>query len=162
MTKQPVVDDERFADTPKLCVCFNVRKASRAITQLYDDFLQPSGLKSTQYSVLVAISMYGESGLGALARGIVTDRTTLTRNLKPLINQGLVEDLRGADKRTRMLRLTAKGRQALKSAFPLWLKAQDCVMKQLGDDRFGQLREAANGIVEITNRQLARKSTATT
>ena len=72
------------------CTCFNLRKAARAVTQYYDDALRPSGLRVTQFSLLSVIKQFGTVNIGTLADEAVMDRTTLTRNLKLLEQEGLV------------------------------------------------------------------------
>lgn len=114
------------------CACFNVRKASRAVTQLYDEILQPSGLLATQFTLLVAIAIADSGTITHLAEELVMDRTTLTRNLKPLERQGLIEIKPGQDQRTRVVALTAEGCEALAKAIPLWEQAQARIVEGLG------------------------------
>ena len=121
------------------CACFNIRKASRVVTQLFDGTLQPSGLRATQFTILVVLSEAGSITITRLGRMLVIDRTTLTRNLKPLSNRGLITIGTGKDQRTRMVTLTARGREAMAKAFPLWRKAQATVVKRLGHDRWSRL-----------------------
>lgn len=118
------------------CTCFNLRKASRAITQLFDEKLQPSGLLITQFTILVAVSVAGSGTMNDLADGLGMDRTTLTRNLKPLEKQGLITIVPGSDQRVRLVSLTDRGRAALVKALPLWESAQACVIEGLGESRW--------------------------
>ncbi len=83
------------------CACFNLRKVTRAVTQLYDELLRPAGLRVTQFSLLVAVRMAGPVGVTRLVELTVMDRTTLTRNLELLQKQGLIEVASGEDRRTR-------------------------------------------------------------
>jgi len=106
------------------CVCFNLRKAARAVTQLYDAVLRPSGLRVTQFSILAVLSRSGPLTQSRLASATVTDRTTLTRNLRLLEAKGLIRVERGADRRQREVGLTEPGRKALAKAYPLWKEAQ--------------------------------------
>ncbi len=122
-----------------VCACFNFRKASRAVTQLYDEILQPSGLLATQFTLLVAISIAGSATITRLAQELVMDRTTLTRNLKPLGRQGLIKIKPGQDQRTRVVALTDEGREALAKAIPLWEQAQAHVVQGLGQNRWSTL-----------------------
>jgi DNA-binding MarR family transcriptional regulator len=112
------------------CVCFNVRKAARAVTQLYDAVLRPSGLRVTQFSILAVLARSGPLTQSRLARATVTDRTTLTRNLRPLVARGLIRVARGEDGREREIGLTEPGRRALAKAYPLWKEAQGRMAKQ--------------------------------
>ncbi len=126
------------------CACFNVRKAARVITQNFDEIMQPSGVRATQFTILVMIASSDAATLSELADKLVMDRTTLTRNLKPLQEQGLIKDVPGADRRTRSINLTSKGRRVLLKALPLWKKAQARMTRYLGEQRFvdllGELR----------------------
>ena len=81
------------------CACLNLRGAARAVTQMYDEVLRPSGLKATQFSVLAAVATIGPAAMTVIAKALVMDRTTLTRNLKPLMDRGLVKAGKGADDR---------------------------------------------------------------
>ncbi len=117
------------------CTCFSVRKAARAVTQLYDAALEPSGLRATQFSLLASLRIGGPLTISRLAEAMVMDRTTLTRNLRPLDKQGLVSVAPGRDRRTRQVRLTARGRTRFTQAFPLWQRAQAQMAKGLGAAR---------------------------
>jgi len=86
-------DLKKFFDLPALCPAFNIRAASRVITQLFDDILKPSGLQITQFAVLVGVYTLDSPKISQLAKGLVMDRTTLTRNLQPLEKQGLIKKL---------------------------------------------------------------------
>jgi DNA-binding MarR family transcriptional regulator len=114
------------------CVCNSVRRASRAITQLYDEMLRPSGLRVTQFGILGAAMAMSPITLTRLAKATVTDRTTLTRNLKLLEQQGLIRVEQGGDRREREISITREGTEALKKAYPLWQKAQTQVISGLG------------------------------
>ncbi len=118
----------------QLCTCMNLRKASRAVTQYFDQCLQPSGLRATQFTILAAAANTGEIGISQLAKRLVMDRTTLTRNLRPLIKQDLIEMMPGSDQRTRILTLSKKGRLKMERAETLWRSAQAHFIEGLGRD----------------------------
>ena len=122
--------------TPANCTCFNMRKAARALSQAYDEALKPSGLRGTQFSLLVVVEGRGPAGVSELARAMVMDRTTLTRNLKPLLAQGLLEVVNGPDRRRRPIAITDQGRDAIARALPMWQQAQTRVVKALGKSRW--------------------------
>ena len=130
-------------DVPNLvlqeCACATLRKTSRTITRLYDEALKPSGLLATQYMVLVAIQKEHPVTIGQLAEIMVMDRTTLTRNLKPLEKSGLIVNGKGEDQRTHVVSLTLKGKTAVEKAFPMWRKAQTHVATTLGPKRLVHL-----------------------
>jgi DNA-binding MarR family transcriptional regulator len=121
------------------CACFNLRKVTRAVTQLYDEMLRPAGLRGTQFSLLVAVRMAGPVGVTHLAEITVMDRTTLTRNLELLQKQGLIEVAAGADRRSRIVTLTAAGNEAIAEALPFWKKAQSHVVNSLGQERWADM-----------------------
>jgi DNA-binding MarR family transcriptional regulator len=130
-----------LAPTPDLsqCACFNVRKAARAATQLYDDLLRPSGLRVTQFSLLTVVRLLGSATIGGLAEAAVMDRTTLTRNLKILAAAGLIVIREGDDARVREVTLTAAGRARLAAAQPYWERAQRRMAEALGPARLARL-----------------------
>lgn len=122
----------QFARQQVPCVGFNVRRATRLVTQFYDKMLAPSGLRSTQYSLLNVLSLTDELRMQDLALVLAMDRTTLTRNLRPLIKQGLVKVSTGSDRRARLVLLTSKGNDAMKKAVPFWEQAQAHITERLG------------------------------
>jgi DNA-binding MarR family transcriptional regulator len=114
------------------CLCHNVRKASRLLTQLYDDALQPSGVRITQFVILAAVNQMGEPTFLPLAKVLGMDRTTLSRNVELLQRDGMVSIRTGInDKRQQVVTLTEKGTQALSNAMPLWESAQREAIKRL-------------------------------
>ena len=131
------------------CTCFNLRKASRVVTQIFEAALEPSGLKATQFTVLAVVSAAGTATMTDLARALVMDRTTLTRNLRPLENQGLIAIESGADRRTRFVALTGRGRAKLEAALPLWKEAQARMLKGLGRAAWRDLLEGLDAAVAV-------------
>jgi len=121
------------------CVSFGLRKASRSVSQIYDAALEPAGLKGTQFSLLAALHLSGPVAITHLARTLVMDRTTVTRNLKPLERRGLIAILPGADQRTRQAALTPLGRELLARALPLWRAAQARTLERIGVERWQRL-----------------------
>ena len=128
------------------CVGFNTRRATRLITQYYDKALTPAGLRSTQYSLLNALSMMGETSMQDLAFILAMDRTTLTRNLNPLLKKGLIKVSVGSDRRVRPLKITARGKSALEDALPLWEKAQSHIVDHVGASNWDQLMRGLHKI----------------
>jgi DNA-binding MarR family transcriptional regulator len=121
------------------CACANFRKAARLITQLYDEFLEPSGLLATQMMLLGAVGTNPCITLKPLSEHLGMDPTTLARNLKPLERDGLVKISTGYDCRTREVRLTDRGQEVLRDAYPLWEQAQAYVASHFGADRLQSL-----------------------
>ncbi len=114
------------------CTGFNLRKAARAVSQYYDSVMQPTGLKGTQFSLLASLAALGPAPLSQLAHYMVMDRTTLSRNLKPLVGQGLIAVEPGEDRRARVLALTDDGIETLGRALPYWREAHTGMTKRMG------------------------------
>jgi DNA-binding MarR family transcriptional regulator len=128
------VDAARLREVARTCACANLRKAARAVTQLFDEALAPSGLRVTQFTLLVTSCLIGESTINELATKMAMDRTTLSRNLKPLVRIGLLEMHPGEDGRTRLVRITPAGERSLEEAYPLWQQAQQQTVYVLGEE----------------------------
>jgi DNA-binding MarR family transcriptional regulator len=121
------------------CTCFNVRRASRAVSQIYDAALQPCGLRINQFSLLGAVETTGPTTVGDLALLLEIDRTTLTRNLKTIEDMGLIEISRGRDRRERRVTATPDGLAVMARAAPLWRAAQDRIIAGLGSARWRRM-----------------------
>jgi DNA-binding MarR family transcriptional regulator len=122
------------------CTCFHVRSLARRVTQFYDRALAPCGLRVTQYSLMTQLAALGPTPMGPLADLLDMDRTTLTRNLKPLIDAKLIVLARSpGDARVRTVALTASGRARRRVAHRLWRHAQDLVDAELGATRVAAL-----------------------
>ena len=141
------------------CVCNTLRMVTRAVTQLYDDVLRPSGLRVTQFSILAAIARMGEANLRVLEDTLAIDQTTLTRSLNLLERDGVIERASHPDGRIKAMRLTSKGRGALKVARPLWAQAQDKVLRELGTKAWADAQRRLNHLrhVAVKKRRLGRK-----
>lgn len=121
-----------LSDSPS-CLNFNIRKAMRAVSQHFDKTMAPSGLRGTQFTILTVLSRTEDLSITELAHYLVMDRTTLTRNLKPLEKEGyikIIPDL--ADRRSRRIELTGAGEKVQKSAMPYWQKAQSEMVDYMG------------------------------
>lgn len=129
-----------FLDVGRNCACFAIRKAARAITQLYDDHLAAVDLKITQFTLMTSIAAFRAVSINKLAATLVMDRTTLTRNIKPLQAAGLVAlAATKEDKRVKLLTLTPAGEKKLEAALPHWRKAQDNFLSKIGTMSWGRL-----------------------
>lgn len=113
------------------CVATKLRQASRAVTQHYDTFMADSGIRVTQFVILVALAQAPEVPVSKLAEVLVMDRTTLTRNLAPLVRDGLAKEQATDDARVKTFALTARGNQVLEQALPAWRKAQQQIVRSL-------------------------------
>lgn len=132
------------------CACFNVRKSARVLTQHYDKAMHPIGLRATQFTILATLSQTENIAISDLADALVMDRTTLTRNLRPLEDQGFLKSEPGKDRRTRIIRLSNKGLKKLKTAIPFWINAQKSVVNHFGDSRFNNLLGELNFVEKLT------------
>jgi len=132
-----------------VCNCLAVRQAARRISQLYDGFLAPSGLKATQFAILARLHRLGPLSVNELARLMVMDRTTLGRNLLPLERDRLVALAPGEDRRRREIELTPAGKEKLLAAAPMWKAAQASFEQSYGSERAASLRALTRAVAEI-------------
>ena len=135
--------------TPSLpilpCACASFRRASRAITQFYEDGLRPTGLRATQFTILQTLTLAGEVTQGKLGQILAMDSTTLTRTLATMSRHGWISKRRGEDRREWRMRLSKAGERQFKQALPHWEKAQAKVRRKLGDD-------LADSIMKLTTK----------
>ena len=122
------------------CVCSQVRKLARKLSSLYDTLLSPEDLTITQYSLLADIERAGQLSHLVLAEKVGMERTTLTRNLRPLARAKWVATVTGKDRRQHLLQLTAAGRRKLIRSLPLWEEAQRQFFSQIGTESLQELR----------------------
>lgn len=115
------------------CLCLNIRRASRAVTEFYEKILAPSGIKIAQYSLLRHLEYVEPVTISELAKFMRIDRTTLNRNMKPLCEAGLISVKTGKDPRSRQVSLTTAGKKTLVDANILWEQAQMDLKEYLGD-----------------------------
>jgi DNA-binding MarR family transcriptional regulator len=118
------------------CTCFNLRKAMRVVTRLYDERMRRAGLRATQFALLAHTYAMGPVALTKLAEAMVTDRTTMARNLEPLQKGGLIDGEDGKDRRTRIVKITKAGREKLTQAYPLWKRAQNEIRDMMVHDKW--------------------------
>ena len=124
---------------PRGCTNLKLRQLSRVVTRHYAGFVAPSGLKITQYSLLSHVVTLGPVGAGELAVAMRLEASTLTRNLQPLVQQGLVQIGRGDDARSRVVQATAAGRALRVQVQRAWKRAQLALNIRLGADRVAAL-----------------------
>lgn len=154
------VDEGCAYATVRGCTCFRVRRLARRVTQLYDRVLAPSGIRVTQFSLLSVLARNGANpgaiAVGPLAVALDMDRTTLTRNLKPLIDAGLVSLAPGkTDARRREAKLTRTGRSRYQDAKKLWRCAQDEMNRTLGISQVASLHRLFDGLLETLDEKAA-------
>lgn len=115
------------------CTCFALHKLTRTVMRLYDQHLAEAGLKTTQHSLLRCV-LHSPLPVSQLAAVLGIERTTVTRNLKHLIEAGWVELRAGADTRQRIVTITGAGRDKAQAAKQSWRRAQDELERTLGLD----------------------------
>ena len=135
------------------CMCANIRRAARTITQRYDGALRPLGLTITQFTILQALSIAGEIAQGRLGEVLAMDSTTLTRTLGVMNREGWIAKVYGTDRRERRLRLTRVGEAELNRAVPRWQKSQETLRVQLGKKRWDDVTELMNDITSLMAEQ---------
>ena len=132
---------------PEECNCLAVRQAARHITQFYDQFLAPSGLRTTQFSILAKLRRLGLMTINALAAEMVMDRTTLGRNILPLERDGLIAVEKGSrDRRSKELRVTEAGEARFRAGVKGWVQAQRQFEKAFGAERTADMRALLHAV----------------
>jgi DNA-binding MarR family transcriptional regulator len=130
-------------------MCGSLRRASRALTQLYESALRPLGLRATQFTILQALSLAGEVTQGQLGEILAMDSTTLTRTLHIMDREGWIAERRGKDRRERWLRLAKAGEAQFKRAMPAWEKVQTRLRRQLGEESWKGLLDMTHQITDM-------------
>ena len=121
------------------CVCFNLRRAARIVTQSFDAEVRRHGIRPTQTPILGVLQARGGLGMAELSDWLGMDRTTLLRNLRPLQRDGLVRTAGARRERRVEIEITERGRKALAKALPAWRAAQQRVIATLGEERWSAL-----------------------
>ncbi|NRG19735.1 MarR family transcriptional regulator [Rhizobiales bacterium] len=122
-----------------LCSCHRLRRTSRAVTRLYEQALDGSGITITQYSVLSILARRGPSTATEIARSIGADRTTMTRTLDRMIKAKLIRETTAEDGREHPVLLAPAGEEAMTRAVKGWRRAEGTLNRALGPDRVGEL-----------------------
>jgi len=133
------------------CACLKVRTASRAVTRLYDDAFRPVGLRATQLTVLIAVALGEAVSIASLSRLLGMDRSTLTRNLRPLEEKGLVALGPEGHHRSRTLSATAKGEQLVRKALPIWEKTQQKIREELTKPHWTNLHAELDHVIKVAD-----------
>jgi DNA-binding MarR family transcriptional regulator len=142
-----VMAKESLTD-PANCNCLAVRQAARYITQFYDQYLAPAGLRTTQYAILAKLYRQGPMSINTLAAQLVMDRTTLGRNIRPLERDGLMEiGPDPADRRSKILHLTKTGLTRYERAQKGWVEAQKRFEDTYGGKEASDLRQRLRAVI---------------
>jgi DNA-binding MarR family transcriptional regulator len=134
------------------CACANLRRTARAVTRIYNRELRPAGLELTQFALLMALNLTGETTQGDLGKLLALDTTSLTRMLRLLTKRGWIGVKAGEDRRQRLLRLTPSGRQKLRQSLPHWERAQRRLRRGLGETSWSQM---CGLLAEVTRASVA-------
>jgi DNA-binding MarR family transcriptional regulator len=140
---------ERIANLAATCVCINLRRASRTVTNYYDSLLaQVSDLRLSQVITLVVLYLAGPQTINVLAEIMALDRTTIGRNLRPLAQKGLLTLTPGSDQRTRVVTLTTQGEESLLHVVPQWEQAQAHIVEAMGQVQVAALHAQLSTVTE--------------
>ena len=131
------------------CLSLNLRKANRVMSQIYDHYLAECGIKGTQFTILRATTCLGKTTNKQLQEVLVLDQTTLSRNLKPLLRDGLILAQEGDDRRIKVLSLSKSGVKLFELANIQWQQAQAEVKSKLGKKNTALLHSLSNSIVSL-------------
>ena len=131
------------------CASFNFRRTARAVTRFYDQAFEPFGIRSTQFTILVGIAKTQPTSMSALAEILVIDRTTLTRSLRLLKQQGLLSVSERSTKRQRFLTLTPRGERVLGESLPAWRHAHEQFVRTVGTDYWTGFRNELEKLAKI-------------
>jgi DNA-binding MarR family transcriptional regulator len=121
------------------CVSYNLRKASRIVSKVFIREMRPAPVRGPQFSLMMMIAKRQSPTISELARDIGADRTTMTRNLEQLQKKGFIEITQGKNLRTKAVRIGPRGHAALERSIAYWQKAQNKVLKTLGQDRWARM-----------------------
>lgn len=140
---------EACAEAVRNCLCFNLRMLARDVKGVYDEALKPTGLSSNQFALLLGLRLAGRPTKRQLAALLRVDRTALTRNLVPVLKQGLVTEAVGTDRRTRYVTLTPKGARLISKSMPAWRNAQGKAGELFGADGMRRLLNIVHDSIAI-------------
>ena len=134
------------------CLCSNIRRAGRAISQLYEVELRPLGLHTTQFTILQFLDRAGEVTQKRMGEMLAMDTTSLTRTLAIMVREGWIAERPGKDRRERWLRLSNEGEKQLKRALPAWNKVQSRLCQQLGEQSWNSLMQLNDRVANLVGK----------
>ena len=135
------------------CLCANLRRTTRAMSQLYDQAFRPLGLRGTQFTILQVLERAGEITQGDLGEMLAMDSTTLTRTLHIMLRHGWIAERPGEDRRQRWLRLAKSGRALLARATPAWTELQTKLARELGESSWQALFKLTSEVASLATTQ---------
>jgi DNA-binding MarR family transcriptional regulator len=154
MPTAPALSRDELLEVAEGCACTAVRRTARSMTRAYDDAIRPSGLRVTQFSLLVAAEPCGGAlKLSEIADILGLERTTVTRDLRPLEKRGLVTVESGQDRRARIVRVTDAGRRTMTDAMPRWRAAQAKLLAGDAADSWPRIAEGLGRLADAAGRE---------
>lgn len=132
------------------CLCASLRRASRVLSQVYEEALRPCGLRGSQFTILQALSLAGEVNQRDLGQILAMDSTTLTRTLAILSRHGWIARRPGEDRRVSQIRLSQAGKTQFRRALPHWEMVQAQMKEKLGRSRWDELMSVSNDVTRLT------------
>lgn len=139
--------ESRMPELP--CLCASFRRTARALTQHYEEALRPLGLRTTQLTILQALSLAGDVSQGQLGEMLAMDSTSLTRTLAIMQRESWIAVARGKDRRERRLRLSLRGEMKLKRAQPVWNEVQALLRRKLGEQAWKDLLQVTQRVADM-------------
>ena len=140
-----MADDAKDLDTKNVegvCVGGCVRKLNRMVSAIYDSALASTGLKTSQFSVLVSVANRKQARPAELTKQLELDESTVSRNVERMCARGWLRLVQDADRRSHLIEVTDKGHALIRKCLPAWQKAQAEVSRRLGTDNVAGLRSA--------------------
>jgi DNA-binding MarR family transcriptional regulator len=131
---------------PTCCVLRQVTRTSRMIVAAFDTVLAPAGVTAHQFTVLVALARAGPMNVNALAAAVGMHPSTTPRMIAPLMRRGFVSIRQGADRREKLIGITAKGNKTLLRAYPLWAQVQRGILQHLGPGAWPGMMQSLGAI----------------
>lgn len=131
------------------CAAFNFRRTARAVTRLYDLALEPAGIRATQFAILTAVAKFQPVAMSRVGEILVLDQTTLTRSLRLLQKQHLLDISARSIRRQRFVSLTDAGVKTLAAAVPLWREIQAKFLSDMGGDAWSALRNELERLAKM-------------
>jgi len=137
------------------CALFDIQRASRVVTGLYNARLRTAGIRVTQWSLLRNIAALAPVSVGRLAEALAMERTSVTRLVEPLVDLGWVRSSSGEDRRVRNLEMTPRGMTKVRAGVKHWRAAQRELLAMLGKRRWRTMRDALRSTVRLVRQQYA-------
>ncbi|MDF2802937.1 MAG: MarR family transcriptional regulator [Anaerocolumna sp.] len=132
------------------CTCRNIRMTARVTTQYFDKIFQKAGIKAAQFALLSDISSHGTISINELADILLMDQTTVTRNIENLRKLNYVHIEPGKDLRKKYVSISRNGQDKLKEAMPLWIAAQEFLVKEIGEQKYEEFLNTLGEIQRLT------------